>query len=73
MRFTSLLILLYGQFYKIQLYPFIPVGDGHFDLTLNRFKLNELVTTETELKAIAPPATTGFNSPRAAMGIPMIL
>ena len=35
-----------------------------------RFNRSELVTTETELKAIAAPATHGANNPKAAIGIP---
>jgi len=36
-------------------------------------KSNELVTTLTELRAIAPPAIIGLSSPRAAIGIPIVL
>lgn len=38
-----------------------------------RFKSNELNTTETELMAIAAPAITGFNIPSAARGMPSML
>lgn len=38
-----------------------------------RFKRNAFKTTETELNAIAAPATQGANNPNAATGIPMIL
>lgn len=34
---------------------------------------DELLTTETELMAIAAPATTGFKRPKAASGIPITL
>ena len=33
----------------------------------------ELVTTKTELKAIAPAAMMGLKSPNAAMGMPSVL
>ena len=39
-------------------------------LSLNRFKLNEFETTETELNAIAAPAIIGLRRPIAAKGIP---
>lgn len=42
-------------------------------VNLTRLSLKALVTTETELKAMAPPANTGLNSPAAATGIPIIL
>jgi hypothetical protein len=42
-------------------------------LTLNRFKLSELLTTDTELNAIAAPAIMGLSMPRAAKGIPTVL
>lgn len=38
-----------------------------------RFKRKALVTTLTELKAIAAPATHGANNPRAAIGMPATL
>lgn len=37
------------------------------------FNRREFPRTETELKAIAPPAITGFNMPNAASGIPNTL
>jgi len=42
-------------------------------LTLKRFRLSELLTTETELNAMAAPAMTGLSMPRAAKGIPTVL
>lgn len=39
----------------------------------NRLRRRELPTTRTELSAMAAPAMMGFSSPRAAMGIPMVL
>ena len=33
----------------------------------------ELVTTDTELKAMAAPAMMGSRKPKAATGIPMML
>ena len=41
--------------------------------SLCSFNSRELVTTETELNAIAVPASTGLNSPNAARGTPMVL
>ena len=38
-----------------------------------RLKRRELLTTDTELKAMAAPAMTGDKKPRAAKGIPMLL
>src|SRR5699024_9615838 len=40
---------------------------------LTLFKRRELVTTLTELNAIAAPATHGANKPTAAIGIPALL
>jgi hypothetical protein len=37
------------------------------------FSLSELLTTLTELNAIAPAAIAGFNIPMAASGIPITL
>jgi len=37
------------------------------------FKLKELVTTDTELKAMAAPAIIGLSRPKAAKGMPIIL
>ncbi len=39
----------------------------------NRRNLRELLTTLTELNAIAPAAIIGFSMPKAANGIPMTL
>jgi len=40
---------------------------------LKRRNLKALVTTDTELKAIAAPATTGFKKPSAATVMPTVL
>ncbi len=37
------------------------------------FNSSELVTTDTELMAIAPPAMIGLSRPSAAIGMPMVL
>lgn len=39
----------------------------------NRLRRSELVTTSTELAAMAAPAIIGFSSPNAATGMPMAL
>ncbi len=39
----------------------------------NRLKRSELLTTDTELKAMAAPAMTGDKKPKAAKGMPMLL
>src|SRR5699024_1115660 len=41
--------------------------------TFTRFRRSELVTTLTELKAIAAPAIHGASNPIAAIGIPALL
>src|SRR5574344_895398 len=51
---------------KLEYYIF-----SYFNLTL--FSKSEFVSTDTELKAIAPPAIIGFKNPVAAKGIPIIL
>lgn len=40
---------------------------------LKRRSRSELVTTKTELKAIAPAANIGFSRPTAAIGMPIVL
>lgn len=50
-------------FYKTGPYPSI----------FFRFSSSEFVTTETELNAMAAPATMGLSSPNAASGTPMVL
>lgn len=48
--------------------PFLRKSKTHFLCKRNAFK-----TTETELKAIAPPAIQGARKPAAAIGIPSAL
>ena len=50
------------------LYPGYPMIYNFTRCSLNAFN-----TTETELKAIAAPATHGARKPSAAIGIPMTL
>lgn len=42
-------------------------------LLLNFRSLSAFETTDTELKAIAPPAIAGLKKPNAANGIPTVL
>src|SRR5438105_10785365 len=42
-------------------------------VAFQRFNNNEFPTTETELIAIAAPASAGFNMPAAARGMPSTL
>src|SRR5690349_4039459 len=56
---------------RIAIFGIVP---SHEWLTgFHRFNSNELPTTETELSAIAAPASTGFISPTAASGTPSTL
>jgi hypothetical protein len=51
------------------------ICSGHFagDSGFQRRSNNALLTTLTELKAIAAPAITGLRMPNAASGIPIKL
>lgn len=50
------------------------LSEDHFEYrTLTRCRRSALRTTETELNAIAAPATHGANKPIAAIGIPSVL
>jgi hypothetical protein len=42
-------------------------------LAFHRFNNSELLTTDTELAAMAPPAITGLSIPSAASGMPSTL
>ena len=48
-------------------------GHGRQRSRFQRFSSNELLTTDTELIAIAAPANTGLRSPSAASGMPITL
>ena len=51
----------------------LKVSEKHPVYGSKRLKRRELLTTDTELKAMAAPAMTGDKKPRAAKGIPMLL
>lgn len=48
--------------------PFLRKSNSHFRCKRKAFK-----TTETELRAMAPPAIQGARNPAAAIGIPSAL